>query len=154
MQILTAKLEGKGQHFAIVVSRFNEHITSRLLEGAQTTLLKAGVCDSDITVAFVPGAFEIPLACKKLALTKKYDAIITLGCVLRGATKHFEEVCRGATDGIQQVALETGVPVTFGILMSDSAELALERAGGKSGNRGEEAARAAIEMATLIKLVH
>lgn len=151
MKILEGKLDATGLRFGIVVSRFNQHITSPLLEGALQTLLKAGAEQQNITVAHVPGAFEIPLACKKLALAQKVDAILTLGCVLRGETRHYEEVCRSAADGIQRVALETGIPVTFGILMADSAALALARAGGKVGNRGDEVARAAIEMAHLLK---
>ena len=151
MDSFEGKLDASGLRFGVVISRFNEHITSRLLEGATQTLLKAGALQKDIIVVHVPGAFEIPLAAKKLAQTKKVDAIIALGCVLRGETQHFDEVCRGASEGIQRAALETGIPVTFGILMSDTAELALERAGGKVGNRGEEAALAAMEMANLLK---
>ncbi len=135
--------------FAIILSRFNEHIGSKLLEGAKATLLRAEISEKNIDIIYVPGAFEIPLAAKKLAATKKYDAIIALGCVIRGGTIHFEQICQQAASGIQQVALETGVPVTFGIIMANTAEQALERAGGSLGNRGDEAARAAIEMTQL-----
>lgn len=138
--------------FAIVVGQFNAHITSRLLEGAQATLFKAGAARENITIAHAPGAFEIPLVAKKLAQTKNFDAIIALGCVVRGGTHHFDTVCHSAARGIQLTALETGVPVTFGILMTDTVEQAMERSGGRVGNRGEEAARAAIEMANVLKL--
>ena len=138
----------KNLRFAIILSRFNEHVGSKLLEGAKETLLKNGVAEEDISVVYVPGAFEIPLAAKKLAQTKKYNAVIALGCVIRGGTPHFDHVCQQAAGGIQQAAMETGVPVAFGIIMANTAEQALERAGGSLGNRGEEAARAALEMAS------
>ncbi|OGQ04663.1 MAG: 6,7-dimethyl-8-ribityllumazine synthase [Deltaproteobacteria bacterium RIFCSPLOWO2_01_44_7] len=151
MKTLEGHLEAKGLRFAIVVGKFNQHISSHLLEGAKSTLLKAGVAEDDITVVFAPGSFEIPLLAKQLALTKKVDAVITLGCVLKGGTYHFEYICHGVTYGIQQAILDTGIPVTFGILMADTADQALERAGGRLGNKGEEVARAAIEMATVLK---
>lgn len=143
-------MRSKNSRFAIILSRFNEHIGSKLLEGAKVMLLRAEIPENQIDIVTVPGAFEIPLAAKKLALTKKYDAIITLGCVIRGGTIHFDQVCQQVASGIQQVALETGVPVTFGIIMANTAEQAMERSGGVFGNRGEEAARAALEMANLV----
>lgn len=150
MNLLEGKLEAKGLKFAIVVSRFNQHITAKLLEGAKQTLLKAQVADEDITVVFAPGAFEIPLVIKKLAETKQFDAMVAIGCVMRGGTPHFDYVCREASSGIQRVSLETGIPIGFGILMADTADQAMERSGGRMGNRGEEATRAAVEMASLL----
>ncbi|MDO8526078.1 MAG: 6,7-dimethyl-8-ribityllumazine synthase [Deltaproteobacteria bacterium] len=151
MKTLEGKLDATGLRFAVVVSQFNRHITGKLLEGACVVLMKAGAREEDITVVKVPGAFEIPLAAKKLALSKKCDAILALGCLLRGGTQHFEQVCNGTTTALQQVMLETGIPISFGILMADAAEQAVERSGGKMGNRSEETARAAIEMAYLLK---
>lgn len=137
--------------FAIILSRFNEHIGSKLLEGAKETLLKNGIADQDIETFFVPGAFEIPLIAKKLSETKKFDAVIALGCVIRGGTPHFDHICQQASAGIQQAALETGIPIAFGVVMAENAEQALERAGGAMGNKGDEAARTAIEMAKLLR---
>jgi len=143
-------LVGKGLKVALVVSRFNEFITSKLVEGAQDALLRHDVNQDDIDIAWVPGAFEIPQIAQKLAQTKKYDAVICLGAVIRGATPHFEYIAAEVTKGIAQVGLSTGVPVTYGIITSDTLEQAIERAGTKSGNKGFDAATSAIEMANLI----
>ncbi len=147
------KLLGKGLKFGIVVARFNEFITSKLLDGAQDALLRHGVEKQNIQIAWVPGSFEIPLIAKKLAETKRYDAIICLGTVIRGGTPHFEYIAAEVSKGIASVALTTGLPVIFGILTTDTIEQAIERAGTKMGNRGFEAAVAAIEMANLVKSI-
>jgi 6,7-dimethyl-8-ribityllumazine synthase len=144
-------LVGKGLKFAIVAARFNEFITRKLLEGAQDALQRHGVSQMDVDIAWVPGAFEIPVIAKKLALTKKYDAVICLGAVIRGATPHFEYVAAEVTKGIASVGLEFKMPVTYGIVTADSLEQAIERAGTKAGNRGFDAATNAIEMANLLK---
>ncbi len=144
-------LVGKGLKFAIVASRFNEFISGKLLEGAQDALQRHGVGQTDIDIAWVPGAFEIPLVAKKLAETKKYDAIICLGAVIRGATPHFEYIASEVTRGIARVGLECGLPVAYGVVTADSLEQAIERAGTKQGNRGFDAATNAIEMANLLK---
>ena len=144
-------LVGKGLKFAIVASRFNEFITRKLLEGAQDALQRHGVADADIDIAWVPGAFEIPVVAKRLAATGKYNAVICLGAVIRGATPHFEYVANEVTKGIAQVGLEFKMPVTYGIVTADSLEQAIERAGTKAGNRGFDAATNAIEMANLLK---
>ncbi len=145
------KLLGKGLRFGLVVSRFNEFITKKLLEGAQDALLRHGVNEADIDAAWVPGSFEIPLAAKKLAQSKKYDAVICLGAVVRGGTPHFEYVATEVTKGIAAVSLETGLPVIYGVITADTLEQAIERAGTKMGNAGFEAAESAIEMANLLK---
>ncbi|MBO1199958.1 6,7-dimethyl-8-ribityllumazine synthase [Staphylococcus simiae] len=145
------KLVGKGLKVAIVVSRFNDFITGRLLEGAKDTLIRHEVEPDSIDVAYVPGAFEIPLVAKKLAKSNKYDAVITLGCVIRGATSHYDYVCNEVAKGVSKVNDETEVPVIFGILTTESIEQAVERAGTKAGNKGAEAAVSAIEMANLLK---
>lgn len=137
--------------FAIVVSRFNDFITSRLLGAAEDTLVRHGVKADDITVAWAPGAFETPLVVKKMAESGKYDAVIALGCVIRGGTPHFDYVAGEAAKGVGQVAMQTGVPVLFGILTTDTIEQAIERAGTKAGNKGADAAMAAIEMVTLFE---
>ena len=136
--------------FAIVVGRFNEHITDNLLDGALDTLERHGADLDDVTVAHVPGSWEIPVAAKKCARAGTYDAVICLGAVIRGETPHFDYVCSGATSGTMQASLETEVPVVFGILTTDTVDQAIERAGTKAGNKGREAAEAAIEMATLM----
>ncbi len=138
---------------AIVVSRWNDFITKRLLEGAHETLLQQGLETDAITTAWVPGCFEIPLACKLLAETKEYHAIITLGCVIRGETAHFDYVAGEAAKGISSVSLSTNTPVIFGILTCESTQQAIERAGLKLGNKGVEAAHAAIQMAGLVKRI-
>ncbi|HEJ9272893.1 TPA: 6,7-dimethyl-8-ribityllumazine synthase [Staphylococcus aureus] len=147
------KLIGKDLKVAIVVSRFNDFITGRLLEGAKDTLIRHDVNEDNIDVAFVPGAFEIPLVAKKLASSGNYDAIITLGCVIRGATSHYDYVCNEVAKGVSKVNDQTNVPVIFGILTTESIEQAVERAGTKAGNKGAEAAVSAIEMANLLKFI-
>ena len=147
------QLIGKGLKFGVVVSRFNDFITTKLLEGAQDALQRHGVKQEDIDIARVPGAFEIPLIALKLAQTKKYDAIICLGAVIRGGTPHFEYVASEVSKGVARVGLDTGLPVTFGVLTTDTLEQAIERAGTKQGNKGFEAAVDAIEMASLLKTI-
>lgn len=147
------KLIGKDLKVAIVVSRFNDFITGRLLEGAKDTLIRHDVNEDNIDVAFVPGAFEIPLVAKKLASSGNYDAVITLGCVIRGATSHYDYVCNEVAKGVSKVNDQTDVPVIFGILTTESIEQAVERAGTKAGNKGAEAAISAIEMANLLKSI-
>ncbi|WP_303061597.1 6,7-dimethyl-8-ribityllumazine synthase [Staphylococcus aureus] len=147
------KLIGKDLKVAIVVSRFNDFITGRLLEGAKDTLIRHDVNEDNIDVAFVPGAIEIPLVAKKLASSGNYDAIITLGCVIRGATSHYDYVCNEVAKGVSKVNDQTNVPVIFGILTTESIEQAVERAGTKAGNKGAEAAVSAIEMANLLKSI-
>lgn len=147
------KLIGTDLKVAIVVSRFNDFITGRLLEGAKDTLIRHDVNEDNIDVAFVPGAFEIPLVAKKLASSGNYDAVITLGCVIRGATSHYDYVCNEVAKGVSKVNDQTNVPVIFGILTTESIEQAVERAGTKAGNKGAEAAVSAIEMANLLKSI-
>lgn len=144
-------LMGKGLKIGVVVSRFNEFITNKLLEGAKDALVRHGVGQDDIDVAWVPGAFEVPLVAQKLAQTDKYDAIVCLSAVVRGGTPHFEYVAAEITKGIAKVGLDTGLPVTYGVITADTLEQAIERAGTKSGNRGFDAAVNAIEMANLLK---
>ena len=144
-------LLGKGLKFGLVVPRFNDFITKRLLEGAQDALVRHGVDEDDIEVAWVPGAFEIPLIAQKLAQTKKYDAVICLGAVIRGGTPHFEYIASELTKGIAKVSLDTGLPVIYGVITADTLEQAIERAGTKEGNKGFQAAVNAIEMANLVK---
>ena len=152
-KLLEGVLLGKGLKIAMVVSRFNEFVTNKLLEGAQDALLRHDVSQDDIDVAWVPGSFEIPLMAQKLAQTKRYDAVICLGAIIRGATPHFEYIAAEVTKGIAQAGLSTGVPVIFGVITSDTLEQAIERAGTKSGNKGFDAAVSAIEMANLMKNV-
>lgn len=139
-----------GQRFAVVVSRFNEFITSKLLSGAVDALTRHGCEESNITTVHVPGAFELAFVAKKLAESGSYDAVICLGCVIRGQTPHFEYVAGQAARGISQAALATGVPITFGVITSDTLEQAVERAGSKAGNRGVDAALSAIELTSLL----
>ncbi len=146
-------LLGKGLKIGVVVSRFNEFITNKLLEGAKDALVRHGVGQDDIDVAWVPGAFEVPLVAQKLARTDKYDAIVCLSAVVRGGTPHFEYVAAEVTKGIAKVGLDTGLPVTYGVITADTLEQAIERAGTKSGNRGFDAAVNAIEMANLVKSI-
>lgn len=150
MTIFEGSLDGRGLKFGIVCGRFNEFIVNPLLDGAQRGLRRHGVADGDVDVAWVPGAFEIPVAAKVMAATKRYDAIITLGAVIRGSTAHFDYVAGQAAAGIQRVSLETDIPVMFGVLTVDTIEQAIERAGTKAGNKGEEAALGAIEMARVL----
>lgn len=145
------KLVGTDLKVAIVVSRFNDFITNRLLDGAKDTLVRHGVEESNIDVAYVPGAFEIPLVSKKLAQKGAYDAIITLGCVIRGATSHYDYVCNEVAKGVSKANDVSDTPVIFGVLTTESIEQAVERAGTKAGNKGVEAAVSAIEMANLLK---
>lgn len=151
MRILEGKLTGKGIKVVIVAARFNEFITSKLIGGAQDILKRHEVEENDISLVWVPGAFEIPLAAKKLAASKKYDAIITLGAVIKGSTPHFDYVCAEVSKGVAHVALDSEVPVIFGVLTTNSIEEAIERAGTKAGNKGADAAMTAIEMVNLLK---
>ena len=148
------KLVGKDLKIAIVVSRFNDFITTRLLEGAKDTLIRHEVEDTNIDVAYVPGAFEIPLVAKKLAQKGEYDAVITLGCLIRGATSHYDYVCNEVAKGVSKANDISDAPVIFGVLTTESIEQAVERAGTKAGNKGSEAAVSAIEMANLIKQIN
>ncbi len=141
------------EKFCIVVSRFNEFISGKLLSGAIDELKRHGVEDSNIDLVWCPGAFEIPLIAKKCAKTGKYSAIITLGAVIKGSTSHYDYVCAEVSKGVASVGLETGVPIIFGVLTTDNLEQAIERAGTKSGNKGADAAKSAIEMANLIKTI-
>jgi len=152
-KLLEANLLAEGKKFALVVSRFNDFITDRLLGGAVDALERSGAKDEDIDVVKVPGAFEIPLIAKKMAATGKYSAIICLGAVIRGATSHFEYVSAEVSKGIAAVSLETNIPVIFGIITTDTIEQAIERAGTKSGNKGWSAAMTAVEMANLVEVV-
>lgn len=145
------KLVGTNLKVAIVVSRFNDFITNRLLDGAKDTLVRHGVDEDNIDVAYVPGAFEIPLVAKKLAQKNDYDAVITLGCVIRGATSHYDYICNEVAKGVSKANDVTDTPVIFGVLTTESIEQAVERAGTKAGNKGAEAAVSAIEMANLLK---
>jgi len=146
-------LVGKGLKFAVVVSRFNELVTARLLEGAKDALLRHGVGENDIDIVWVPGCFEIPLLAKKLAHRGEHDAVICLGAVIRGGTPHFEYVASEVNRGIGKVSLDTGLPVIQGIITADTLEQAIQRAGAKEGNRGFAAAMSAIEMANLLHLI-
>ena len=152
-RMIEGQLNAEGKKFGIVVSRFNEMISKSLLSGAFDCLARHGANEDEITVAFVPGSFEIPMTAKKMAESKKYDAVICLGAVIRGATPHFDYVAAEVSKGIASVAMDSGVPVIFGIITSDSIEQAFERAGTKSGNKGWDAALSAIEMADLIKKI-
>lgn len=152
MKIYEGKLVAEGLKFGIVVSRFNEFITNKLVGGALDVLRRHGASDEDIDIAWVPGAFEIPLVAQKMAESKKYDAVICLGAVIRGATPHFDYVSAEVTKGVAHVGLETKVPVIFGVLTTDTIEQAIERAGTKAGNKGSDAALSAIETVNLLKL--
>ncbi|RHA11782.1 6,7-dimethyl-8-ribityllumazine synthase [Megasphaera sp. AM44-1BH] len=151
VQVKEGKLIGSGIKVGIVVARFNEFICSRLLGGAYDALKRHGVADDDITTAWVPGSFEIPLIAQKMAESGKYDAVICLGAVIRGATSHYDLVCNEAAKGIAQASLKTGVPVLFGVITTENIEQAIERAGTKAGNKGFDVATSAIEMVNLIK---
>jgi 6,7-dimethyl-8-ribityllumazine synthase len=152
-QIIEAKLLAEGKKFGIVVSRFNDFITERLLDGALDALVRSGAQDNDIAVVKVPGAFEVPLLAKKMAQSGKYDAILCLGAVIRGATPHFDYVSAEVTKGVAMVGMESEVPVIFGVITTDTIEQAIERAGTKSGNKGWSAAMAAVEMANLMESI-
>ncbi|MFH1217532.1 MAG: 6,7-dimethyl-8-ribityllumazine synthase [Pseudomonadota bacterium] len=143
-------LQAEGKKIGIVLARFNSFIAERLLEGALDTLIRSGASDDDIEIARVPGAYEIPLVALKMARSARYDAVICLGAVIRGATPHFDFVANEAAKGIAQASLDTGVPIIFGVLTTDTIEQAIERAGSKAGNKGSECASAAIEMINLL----
>lgn len=151
MNVYEGKLTGEGLKIGIVASRFNEFITSKLISGAEDCLKRHGVRDEDITLVWVPGAFEIPLMAKKMVMNMSFDAVICLGAVIRGATSHYEMVCNETTKGIAQVSLNSGIPVLFGVVTTDTIEQAIERAGTKAGNKGYDCAMSAIEMANLSK---
>ena len=151
------KLEGnvvaKGIKVGIVAARFNEFIVSKLISGAEDALVRHGVSEDDIDLAWVPGAFEIPLIAKKMAESGKYDAVIALGAVIRGSTTHYDYVCNEVSKGVAQVGMQTGVPTIFGVVTTENIEQAVERAGTKAGNKGTDAAMAAMEMANLLKKI-
>ena len=144
-------LAGDDLRVAVVAARFNDFITSRLLEGALGALRRHGVDEDDVDVAWVPGAVEIPLVASRLASSGRYDAVVTLGAVIRGATSHYDHVCSMVASGVARAAADTGIPVVFGVLTTDTIDQAIERAGSKAGNKGAEAAVTAIEMATLLR---
>jgi 6,7-dimethyl-8-ribityllumazine synthase len=150
-KIIEGKLTAKGKKFGVVISRFNELISNQLLSGAQDCLIRHECKQDDITAAWVPGSFEIPLAAKKMAQSSNYDAVICLGAVIRGGTPHFDYISAEVSKGVAQVGLETGLPVIFGIITADTIEQALERAGTKAGNKGWDAALSAIEMVNLME---
>lgn len=154
MNIFEGELIDTGLKIAIVASRFNEFITKKLIDGAIDALKRHGLSTDNISLAWVPGAFEIPLIAKKIAETKKYDAIICLGAVIKGSTSHYDYVCSEVSKGIANVSLDFGLPVVFGVLTTDNIEQAIERAGTKAGNKGFEAAMTAIEMANLLKNIN
>lgn len=151
MMKFEGQLNGKGLKIGVVVSRFNDLITGRLLDGAQDALRRHQVAEDDVDVAYVPGAFELPIVAKKMAQTGKYDVVVTLGCVIRGATSHYDYVCNEAAKGIAKASDDTGIPVIFGVLTTENIEQAIERAGTKAGNKGAESAVGAIEMANLLR---
>jgi 6,7-dimethyl-8-ribityllumazine synthase len=153
MKIISGQLNAKGKKFAIIASRFNEFITSKLITGAEDMLKRHFVEDNDICVYWVPGAFEIPVVAKKIAETKKFNGVICLGCVIRGDTPHFDYISTEVTKGIAHVGLQCNVPVIFGVLTTESIEQAIERAGTKSGNKGSDAAMTAIEMSDLYSII-
>jgi len=153
MKIIEGELQAKGLRFGIVISRFNEFITSKLLDGAKDALLRHGAKEEDIEVVKVPGAFEIPMVAKKMALKGTYHAVLCLGTVIRGATPHFDYIAAEVSKGIAAASMDTGVPIAFGVITCDTIEQAVERAGSKSGNKGWDAAITAIEMAQLVKKI-
>ena len=148
-KVVKAGLMAKGKKFGIVVSRFNEFLSAKLLDGALDVLKQHGTQDNAIEVAWVPGSFEIPVVAQKMAKSKKYDALICLGAVIRGATPHFDYIANEVSKGVSRISLDTGIPCIFGIITADSLEQAIERAGAKQGNKGRDAAMSAIEMANL-----
>jgi len=148
-----AKLIAEGKKFALVVSRFNDFITEKLLSGALDALVRSGAADEDLEVVKVPGAFEIPLVAKKMANSKRFDAVICLGAVIRGSTPHFDYVSAEVTKGVAMIGMESEIPVIFGVITTDTIEQAIERAGTKAGNKGWSAAIAAVEMANLFELI-
>ncbi|MBR1806409.1 MAG: 6,7-dimethyl-8-ribityllumazine synthase [Selenomonadaceae bacterium] len=150
MNVYEGNISGRGLKFAIVVARFNEFITSKLLSGALDALKRHDTDDENISVAWVPGAFEIPLVAKKLATTRKFDAIICLGCVIRGSTTHYDYVCNEVSKGVAAVGLQSGIPTIFGVVTTENIQQAIERSGTKAGNKGFDAAISAMEMANLL----
>ena len=152
-QYIEGSLDASGTKFAVIVARFNSFITERLLDGALDCLVRNGADAGDITVVRVPGAYEIPMAAAKLVQSKKYDGIICLGAVIRGATPHFDYVCSEVTKGVAMVSLDSGIPVGFGVLTTDTVEQAVDRAGAKSGNKGWETAHSTMEMINLFKKI-
>ena len=153
MSVIEGLLTVKNEKFCIIVSRFNEFICSKLLSGALDELKRHGVDEQNIDIVWCPGAFEIPLIAKKCAKTGKYNAIITLGAVIKGSTSHYDYVCAEVSKGVASIGLETEVPVIFGVLTTDNIEQAIERAGTKAGNKGSDAAKSAIEMANLMNVI-
>ncbi len=151
LKVVEGQFKADGLRFAVVVSRFNDFVSGKLLEGAIDTVLRHGASQSDLTVVKVPGAFEIPLIARKLAKSGKFDAVICTGAVIRGGTPHFDYVAAEVSKGIAAVGFETGIPVTFGVLTTDNLEQAIERSGAKAGNKGAEAAMAAIEIVNVLK---
>jgi len=152
-KIIEGKIVAKGMKFGIAASRFNDFICGRLIDGAMDALIRAGAEEKDVQIFKVPGAFELPLMAQKLAKTNRFDAIICLGAVIRGATPHFEYISAEVSKGIANVGLDTGIPVAFGVLTTDTIEQAIERAGTKAGNKGWDAAMTAIEMVDVLKKV-
>ena len=150
-QVIEGKYLAEGLRFGIVVSRFNEFVTKDMLEGALNELRRFGVLDTALTVVWVPGAYEIPLACQTLSQPKELDALITIGCIIRGETSHYEHIAQSVCDGIQKVALEQNIPIGFGVITVENMAQAVDRAGGKQGNKGRDAARSAIEMVQLVR---
>ncbi len=151
MNVLEGKLITEGLKIGIVAARFNEFITSKLVSGCMDGLVRHGVKEDDVVLAWVPGAFEIPMVAKRMAASEKYDAVICLGAVIRGSTSHYDYVCAETSKGIAMASMETNVPVIFGVLTTDTIEQAIERAGTKAGNKGYDCAMSAIEMANLLK---
>ena len=151
MKVIVGFFSGECLKIGIISSRFNDFITSKLVSGAEDCLKRHGVSDNDMSVAWVPGAFEVPIIAKRMATSGKYDAVICVGAVIRGATSHYDYVCNEVSKGIATVSLETGIPVLFGILTTDTIEQAIERAGTKAGNKGTDCAMSALEMINLIK---
>lgn len=153
MKVYEGQMSGRGLKIAIVVARFNEFITSKLLGGALDVLKRHEVEEENISVAWVPGSFEIPIVAKKIALSKNFDAVICLGAVIRGATTHYDYVCNEVSKGVAAVGLQTGVPTIFGVVTTENIQQAIERAGTKAGNKGADAAMSAIEMANLLRVL-
>lgn len=151
MRVLEGKVVAEGMKIGIVASRFNEFIVSKLIGGAQDALIRHGVSDDDIDLAWVPGAFELPIVAKKMAESGKYDAVLCLGAVIKGATSHYDLVCAETSKGIAAVGLQTGVPTLFGVVTTDNIEQAIERSGTKAGNKGYDVACSAIEMVNMMK---
>jgi len=152
-KLIEGNLSAKGLRFALLAGRFNDFISDRLLDGALDTLTRSGATEGDIEIVKVPGSFEMPVVAKALAESGRYDAVICLGCIIRGGTPHFDYVASEAAKGIAKVSLDTGIPVSFGVITADNIEQAIERAGTKSGNKGRDAALSAIEMANLLKTI-